>query len=191
MARTSSAMAPLGMAAPPFTLPGAGGREVSLGDFDGHAGLVVIFMSNHCPFVKHLKTAIRDFAREYQERGLAVVAINANDAARFPDDAPGEMAREAREYGYSFPYLFDESQEVAKAYAAACTPDFFLFDEGRRLVYRGRFDDSRPGDGLPVTGRDLRAAAGALLAGEKPSEDQRASVGCDIKWKPGNAPDYF
>ena len=188
MVVTPSTMPPIGMAAPDFTLPDVDGRAVSLEDFDGAKALVVVFMCNHCPFVKHLKGAFRDFAAEYQEKGMAVVAINSNDAERFPQDGPEAMARDAAAHGYSFPYLWDESQEVAKAYRAACTPDFFLFDEGRSLAYRGQFDGSRPGSDVAVTGEDLRAAADAVLARRAPSPDQRASVGCNIKWKPGNAP---
>ncbi len=149
------------------------------------------FICAHCPFVIHIRKAFGAFAREYQEKGLAVVAIASNDLAQYPQDGPEGMVKESEEGGYTFPYLLDESQEVAKAYRAACTPDFFLFDRDRKLVYRGQFDGSRPGNGLPVTGEDLRAAADAVLAGETVSEDQRSSIGCNIKWRSGNAPDYF
>jgi thiol-disulfide isomerase/thioredoxin len=192
MARTPSTMTPLGRMAPPFELPDPRtGADVSLGDVARAPGLLVVFLSNHCPFVKHIERGLADFAREYQARGLAVVAINANDIEAYPDDAPERMVETAHRLGYEFPYVFDESQEVAKAYRAACTPDFFLFDADRRLVYRGQFDASRPGNGVPVTGEDLRAAADALLAGESPPDEQVASIGCNIKWKPGNEPDYF
>jgi len=180
------------MAAPEFALPEpASGRVLSLDDFADARGLLVAFWCNHCPFVKHVRDAFVDFARRAQERGVAVVAINANDADAYPDDAPEAMAREAAAAGYSFPYLFDESQEVAKAYGAACTPDFFLFDGARRLYYRGQFDASRPGNDVPVTGEDLERAVDALLAGEPAPEPQLPSVGCNIKWRPGNEPAYF
>ena len=191
MAETPSTMAPLGMPAPDFTLPDAYGRKHSLADFQDAAGLLVAFICSHCPYVIHIREAFAAFAREYQEKGLAVVAIVANDLEEYPQDGPEGMKREAREAGYTFPYLLDESQEVAKAYRAACTPDIFLFDDQRCLVYRGQFDGSRPGNDILVTGEDLRAAAEAVLSGEPVPKDQRVSVGCNIKWKPGNAPDYF
>ncbi len=191
MAATPSTMPPLGMDAPDFTLPDAFGKEHSLKDFDGPKGLLVAFSCPHCPFVVHIRKEIGAFAREYQEKGLAVVAIVSNDLAQYPQDGPDGMVVEAEQGGYTFPYLLDETQEVAKAYRAACTPDLFLFDGERKMVYRGQFDGSRPGNGIPVTGEDLRAATDAMLAGEPVSEDQRSSIGCNIKWKPGNAPDYF
>ena len=193
MAMTPSTMVPLGMEAPPFSLPEpATGRTVSLGDLADAKGLLVMFLSNHCPFVKHVRSELADFGREYGARGLAVVGINCNDVTGYPADSPEKMAEEVTLAGYSFPYLFDESQEVARAYSAACTPDFFLFDADRRLVYRGQLDDSRPSNGVPVTGEDLRRAADDVLAGQKPDPaGQRASVGCNIKWRPGNEPDYF
>jgi thiol-disulfide isomerase/thioredoxin len=185
-------MAPLGSALSPFTLPDVtSGRRVSDADFADAPALLVMFLCNHCPFVKHVRAGLADFAREYGPRGLAIVAISANDTNAFPQDGPDGMREEAREAGYSFPYLFDESQEVAKAFQAACTPDFFLFDGARRLMYRGQFDASRPSNQVPVTGADLRAAADAVLAGEKAAEQQTPSIGCNIKWKPGNAPPYF
>ncbi len=185
-------MVPLGTAAPPFSLPDVTtGETVSLSDFEDAPGLLVVFMCNHCPFVKHIREGLAEFGREYGERGLAIVGINANDVERYPDDAPEEMKREAEEVGYPFPYLFDADQEVARSYRAACTPDFFLFDADARLAYRGQFDASRPGNRLPVTGSDLREAADAVLAGENPSEHQRPSIGCNIKWKPGAEPDWF
>jgi peroxiredoxin len=179
------------MEAPGFALPDTDGRTVSRDDFAGAPGLLVVFLSNHCPFVKHLRAEFADFAREYQERGVAVVGINANDVETHPEDSPEMMRLEVEQVGYTFPYLFDEDQSVAKAYSAACTPDFFLFDGERRLVYRGQFDDSRPSTGVPVTGNDLRVAADALLEGRPIVGDHVPSVGCNIKWKPGNAPDYF
>jgi peroxiredoxin len=191
MAATASTMPPLGMNAPDFTLPDAFGKEHSLRDFDGSKGLLVAFICAHCPFVVHIRKEFGAFAREYQEKGLAVVAVVSNDLVQHPQDGPESMVKEAEEGGYTFPYLLDESQEVAKAYRAACTPDLFLFDGERKMVYRGQFDGSRPGNGIPVTGEDLRAAADAVLAGEPVREDQRSSIGCNIKWKPGNAPDYL
>ncbi len=191
MAVTPSTMPELGMEAPDFELPDTGGDRVSLSDFDDADGLLVVFMCNHCPFVKHVRHELADFAREYMERGIAVVGINANDVESHPEDRPEKMAEEKERVGYPFPYLYDESQEVARAYGAACTPDFFLFDGDRELFYRGQFDDSRPGNDEPVTGSDLRDACDRLLAGEAPPEEQKASAGCNIKWKPGNAPDYF
>ena len=192
MARTASTMLPLGSPAPDFRLPDAarGGALVTRDDFAAAPGLLVMFLCNHCPFVQHLRHELARFGREYAERGLAVVAVSANDAATHPQDGPEEMAEEAAAVGYTFPYLYDESQAVAKAYHAACTPDFFLFDGGRRLVYRGQFDASRPGNGVPVTGADLRAACDALLAGQPVPEEQQPSIGCNIKWKPGNEPAY-
>ena len=185
-------MLPLGTAAPDFSLPEpATGRTVSLAEFRDAKALVVMVLSNHCPFVKHIAAELADFARDYRPRGVAVVAINANDADQYPDDSPEKMIEEIALRGYEFPYLFDASQETAKAYEAACTPDFFLFDADRRLVYRGQFDSSRPSLGDPVTGSDLRAACDAVLSGEGPLEDQLPSIGCNIKWKPGNAPSWF
>lgn len=190
MALTPSTMLPLGTIAPDFSLPDTTGKTVSLADFANAPALLVAFICNHCPYVKHIQRGFADFAREYQPRGLAIVAINANDVQNYPDDSPARMAQEARRAGYTFPYLFDETQAVAKAYRAACTPDFFLFDRQRRLVYRGQFDGSRPGNNVPVTGSDLRRAADAALSGQPVPADQKPSMGCNIKWKPGNAPDY-
>jgi peroxiredoxin len=184
-------MLPLGTKAPEFSLVNVDGRTVSLADFADAPALLVVFMCNHCPFVKHLADALAQFTSEYLTKRLAVVGINSNDAANYPADSPEQMVREAEERGYRFPYLYDETQEVAKAYRAACTPDFFLFDRDRRLVYRGQFDDSRPDNGKAITGADLRAAVDAVLAGKKPGEQQRPSIGCNIKWKPGNEPEYF
>ena len=185
MVMTPSAMVPLGTPAPPFRLPAAAGGVVGLDDLGDPPGLLVMFICNHCPFVRHIRAGLAAFAREYQRRGLAIAAISANDVAAYPADSPERMAEEAREAGYTFPYLYDETQEVARAYGAVCTPDFFLFDRSRRLVYRGQFDDSRPGNDRPVTGADLRAAADAVLAGRPVAAEQRPSVGCNIKWKPG------
>ena len=192
MAETPSTMLALGTEAPDFSLPEpATGKTRSLADFVESDALLVMVLSNHCPFVKHIADELSAFAREYQPKGIAIVAINGNDVASYPADSPEKMAEEVESRGYVFPYLFDESQEVVKAYQAACTPDFFLFDRGRRLVYRGQFDASRPSLPTPITGQDLRAACDAVLAGEQPSENQSPSIGCNIKWKPGNAPEYF
>jgi thiol-disulfide isomerase/thioredoxin len=190
--KTLSTMLTLGTEAHPFSLPEpATGRTVSLDDFADAPALLVAVLSNHCPFVKHIAAGLAAFARDYREKGVAIVGINANDAANYPDDSPEKMAEEVKARGYTFPYLFDESQEVVKAYRAACTPDFFLFDRDRRLVYRGQFDVSRPSLNHPVTGADVRAACDAVLAGETPAADQVPSIGCNIKWKPGNAPSWF
>lgn len=190
MAETPSTMAPLGMKAPQFRLPDASGKLVSKDDFKDAPALLVAFICNHCPFVKHIRSQMAEMAREYQERGVAVVAISSNDATAYPEDSPANMAKEARQAGYTFPYLYDESQEIAKAYRAACTPDFYLFDRDRKLVYRGQMDDSRPGNGRPVTGKDLRAALDAALVGRPAPQDQKPSIGCNIKWKAGNEPRY-
>jgi peroxiredoxin len=191
MVMTSSTMLELGTRAPDFALPDTAGKTVTLADFTGSPAILVMFICNHCPFVKHVRAELARLGRDYEARGVAVVAINSNDAVKYPDDAPAEMKRERAEVGYTFPYLHDETQAVAKAYGAACTPDFFLFDRALRLVYRGQLDDSRPGNGQPVTGRDLRAALDAVLAGSAPAIEQRPSVGCNIKWKAGNEPAYF
>ncbi|MEW6765483.1 MAG: thioredoxin family protein [Pseudomonadota bacterium] len=191
MARTSSTMLALGTAAPDFRLPEPlTGKTVALADFAGKP-LLVVFSCNHCPFVKLIQDGFVQFARDYQAKGLAVVVISANDVEHYPDDSPEKMAEEARQAGYAFPYLYDASQEVAKAYEAACTPDFFLFNAMHKLAYRGQFDDARPGNSEPVTGKDMRAAADAVLAGQQPSAEQKPSLGCNIKWKPGNEPAYF
>jgi peroxiredoxin len=192
MVKTASTMMPLGTPAPDFTLPNVvDGRMVSLQDFAGAPGLLVIFLCNHCPFVLHIRDELARFSREYTQKGLAIVGISSNDVAAYPQDGPEAMKREHAAARYAFPYLFDETQEVAKRYHAACTPDFFLFDKQRRLVYRGQFDDSRPQSNIPVTGADLRAACDAVLAGRPVPEDQSPSIGCNIKWKPGNEPSYF
>lgn len=191
MVAVNSTMLPLGTPAPDFRLPDPGGKVVSLADFKRAPVLLVVFMCNHCPYVKHLREGLARLARDYQPRGVAVVGINANDAASYPADSPAKMGEETAAAGYTFPYLYDETQAVAKAYRAACTPDFYLFDQDQRLAYRGQFDDSRPGNGLPVTGKDLRAALDALLAGRPVPSNQKPSIGCNIKWKPGNEPEYF
>jgi peroxiredoxin len=182
MAAIQSAMLPLGTRAPQFRLADFDGKVTSMDTFSGAPGLVVAFICNHCPFVKHIRTELARFARDYQARGLAIVAINSNDVEAYPQDGPAGMAEEARDAGYTFPYLLDESQAVARAYQAACTPDLYLFDGERKLVYRGQFDDSRPGRGV-ATGADLRAACDALLSGRDVSPDQKPSIGCNIKWK--------
>jgi peroxiredoxin len=183
-------MLALGTPAPGFALPDPDGRITALGDLAAAPALLVIFLCNHCPFVQHIRNGLGALVREYQARGVAAVGINANDIRAYPGDAPARMKEEAAAAGYTFPYLFDETQDAAKAFRAACTPDFFLFDRDRNLAYRGQFDDSRPGNGVPVTGEDLRAALDTVLAGRPPSRQQRPSIGCGIKWKPGNAPDW-
>jgi peroxiredoxin len=190
MALTPSTMLPLGTTAPDFHLPNTDGQIVSRDDFQEAPALLVIFLCNHCPYVKHVRHELAKLTGEYHDRGVAAVGINANDVAAYPEDRPELMAREKAEVGYPFPYLYDESQGVARAYQAACTPDFYVFDRQRRLVYRGQLDDSRPSNGLPVTGKDLRAALDAVLAGRPIPEPQRPSIGCNIKWKPGNEPSY-
>ncbi len=191
MAETPSTMLPLGTPAPDFSLPDTTGKIISLKYFDGKKALLVMFICNHCPFVKLVRHEIAAIAREYQQKGVGIVAIMPNDVANYPDDSPEKMAEEARTVGYTFPYLYDATQETAKAYRAACTPDFFLFDGERKLVYRGQLDDARPGNGKPVTGADLRAALDAVLAGKPVSANQKPSIGCNIKWKAGNEPDYY
>lgn len=190
MARTPSTMVPLGTAAPDFELPDLDGTLVSRDSARGANGLLVMFLSNHCPFVQLVREELAAIGRDYAPRGIGVVGVMSNDVALYPDDAPAKMVSEAAVAGYTFPYLYDATQAVAKAYHAACTPDFFLFDADLKLVYRGQLDDARPGNGIPVCGADLRAALEALLAGMPPLLVQRPSLGCNIKWKPGNAPDY-
>jgi peroxiredoxin len=190
MVKTASTMLPLGTHAPDFSLPNVDGSMVSRSDFAGRP-LCVIFMCNHCPFVVHIRAALSQFASEYQTRGLAVVGISSNDVGSHPQDGPQQMRDEAQKAGYSFPYLYDQSQAVAIAYRAACTPDIYLFDADHALVYRGQFDSSRPGNGIPVTGADLRAACDAVLDGKPVSAEQRASIGCNIKWRAGAEPEYF
>jgi len=191
MVAVNSTMLALGTQAPDFRLPDPSGRIVSRADFRGAPALLVVFMCNHCPYVKHIRDGLARLARDYQSRGLAMVGINSNDVANYPADSPAKMAEEVAAAGYVFPYLYDETQAVAKAYRAACTPDFYLFDQRQRLVYRGQFDDSRPGNGIPVTGQDVRAAMEAVLGGKPVSPHQKPSIGCNIKWKAGNEPEYF
>ena len=191
MVAVNSTMLPLGTKAPDFRLPDPGGKVISLSDFRSSRALLVIFMCNHCPYVKHIREGLAKLAHDYRPRGVAVVGINSNDAVNYPGDSPAKMAEEVRLAGYSFPYLHDEAQAVAKAYRAACTPDIYLFDKDQQLVYRGQWDDSRPGNGMPVTGKDVRAALEAVLAGQPVSPIQTPSIGCNIKWKPGNEPEYF
>jgi len=191
MVLTPSTMLPLGTKAPDFKLPNVDGREVALADFAGAPALLAIFLCNHCPYVKHVADGLAQLAREYQARGVAVVGISSNDVEHYPADSPERMVAEVEERGYTFPYLYDESQAVAKAYRAACTPDFYVFDKNQRLVYRGQMDASRPNSGIPVTGQDLRRALDAVLTGAPISPEQRTSIGCNIKWKPGAEPDYF
>ena len=190
MVRTASTMLPLGTHAPHFSLINIDGRTVSRDDFRGRP-LLVIFMCNHCPFVKHVAAGLAALASEYQTKGVGVVGISSNDASAYPQDSPEQMVHEAELQGYTFPYLYDETQAVAQAYRASCTPDFFLFDAEHRLVYRGQMDSSRPNSEIPVTGEDLRGAVDALLAGQPIVADQRPSIGCNIKWAEGREPEYF
>ena len=191
VALTPSTMLPLGTAAPDFDLPDTDGQHVRLADFKDAPALVVAFICNHCPYVKHIRTCLSEVAKEFQSRGVAFVGINANDVTTHPDDSPEKMREEKLAAGYTFPYLYDESQAVAKAYKAACTPDFYVFDRDRKLVYRGQLDDSRPGNDIPPTGKDLKAAVDAVLSGQPVPAEQKPSIGCNIKWKPGNEPEYY
>lgn len=191
MVRTASTMLPLGTQAPDFSLTNVDGTTVNLADFSGKPALLVIFMCNHCPFVVHLADHLAAFAREYQQQGAAIVGISSNDVANYPQDSPEQMVHEAEERGYTFPYLYDEDQSVAKAYKAACTPDFFLFDKDQKLAYRGQFDSSRPKSDIEITGADLRAAIDAVLAGKPAPAEQKPSIGCNIKWIEGAEPEYF
>jgi peroxiredoxin len=181
----------LGTSAPEFRLPATDGKTYALEDVAGPRGTVIVFMCNHCPFVKHVAAGLAQLARDYQAKGVAVVGISSNNPATHPADSPEQMVHEAENRGYTFPYLFDETQDVAKAYQAACTPDFYVFDKEQKLVYRGQMDESRPDSGIPVTGRDLRAALDAVLAGKPVAEKQKPSIGCNIKWRAGNEPSYF
>lgn len=192
MAKTLSTMLDLGTTAPEFTLPDSvSGKTMALSDFANNKALLVMFICRHCPFVKHIEQELARMGRDYANRDVAIVAISANDATEHPDDSPESLKEMAEQLGFSFPFLYDESQSVAKAYSAACTPDFFLFDQSRTLVYRGQLDDSRPESGIPVTGKDLRAAIDAVLSDGAVNPDQRASIGCNIKWKIGNEPAYY
>lgn len=184
-------MIKLGTKAPDFTLPDVvSGKEVSLSDFEGKKALLVAFICQHCPYVQHVEEEIARIGKDYQDKDVGIVAISANDTDSHPTDAPQFLKQQAEELGFTFPYLFDESQKVAQKYTAACTPDFFLFDQDRKLVYRGQLDNSRPGNNQPVTGKDLRAAIEAVLHNQPVSKNQKPSSGCNIKWKPGNQPDY-
>jgi len=191
MSLTPSTMLPLGTAAPDFRLPDTNGKIVSLADFENAPALLIVFMCNHCPYVKHIRQGLAQLGRDYLPRGAGIVGINSNDAANYPADSPAKMKEEMQVAGYTFPYLYDETQGVAKAYRAACTPDLYLFDKEKKLVYRGQFDDSRPGNGMRVTGMDLRDALDAVLSGKPVEKEQIPSIGCNIKWKSGNEPDYF
>lgn len=191
MAATPSTMLPLGTQAPEFSLPNIDGRTLALADFAQADALLVMFICNHCPFVIHIREQLAALGDDYQSSNVAVVAINSNDIETYPADAFDKMKEEATRAGYGFPYLLDEQQTVAQAFRAACTPDFYLFDRDRQLVYRGQLDDSRPGNGIPVTGRDVREALDTLLSGGDVAAEQIPSIGCNIKWKPGNEPDYF
>ena len=189
MAAVESQMLELGTIAPPFSLPDPDGVHHSLAK--SADAYLVMFICNHCPFVKHVREQLARIGSEYGPRGVAIYAINSNDIANYPGDGPDQMKREAETWGYTFPYLLDEDQEIARRYLAACTPDFYVFDAEQRLVYRGQLDDSRPGNGKPVDGHDLRAALEAVIAGKKPPADQKPSIGCNIKWVAGNEPEYF
>ncbi len=191
MVRTASTMLPLGTLAPDFSLVSVDGTTVSLSHFDGAPALLVIFMCNHCPYVIHVAEELSRLTAEYQQRGVGIVGINSNDSTKYPQDSPEQMVHEAEQRGYRFPYLCDEDQSVAKAYRAACTPDFFVFNQDMLLVYRGQMDSSRPKSDTVPTGEDLRAALDATLAGSSPSSEQTPSIGCNIKWKEGNEPEYF
>jgi peroxiredoxin len=190
MVAVNSTMLPLGTEAPDFRLPDTNGKTVSLSDFRGRP-VLVMFICNHCPYVKHIRAGLAQLGRDYQSRKIGIVAINSNDVENYPDDSPAKMKEEAQRAGYVFPYLHDDLQAVAKAYRAACTPDFYLFDTEHRLVYRGQFDNSRPSNSLPVTGKDLREAMDAVLSGKEIPAAQKPSIGCNIKWKTGQEPEYF
>jgi peroxiredoxin len=191
MALTPSTMLPLGTQAPNFQLPDVvSGKTISLDTFAGKQALLVMFICRHCPFVKHVQSELAQIGKDYADSDVGIVAISANDAANYPGDAPDKLKEMAAELGFTFPFCYDETQESAKAYTAACTPDFFLFDANQQLVYRGQLDDSRPSNNQPVTGKDLRAAVDAVLAHSAVNPDQKPSIGCNIKWKPGNAPAY-
>lgn len=192
MALTPSTMLPLGTKAPDFELPDVvSGQTISLDTFAGKQALLVMFICRHCPFVKHVQTQLAQIGKDYANSDVGIVAISANDAANYPNDAPEKLKDMAKEFGFTFPFCYDESQETTKAYTAACTPDFFLFDRDRKLVYRGQLDDSRPSNNQPVTGQDLRMALDAVLASQPVNPEQKPSIGCNIKWKPGNEPAYY
>jgi peroxiredoxin len=185
-------MLPLGTKAPDFQLPDVvSGETISLASFAGKQGLLVMFICRHCPFVKHVQAELAQIGKDYADTDIGIVAISTNDADHYPDDAPDKLREMAEQLGFSFPFCYDESQETAKAYTAACTPDFFLFDTNQKLVYRGQLDDSRPGNEQPITGKDLRAALEAVITSQTVNPDQKPSIGCNIKWKPGNEPAYY
>lgn len=191
MSETPSTMLSLGTPAPRFDLAGCDGKRYRLDDYSSAPAILVVFMCNHCPYVRHIRKKMAELMTEYRRKGVAAFGINSNDAEVYPDDTPERMREDARDYSYTFPYLIDDTQETARAYHAACTPDFFVFDGERKLAYRGQMDDSRPGNALPVTGKDLRAALDAVLAGLPVPIVQKPSIGCNIKWKKGNEPEYF
>ncbi len=192
MALTPSTMLPLGTQASEFVLSNVTtGNKVSLENFSGKKALLVMFISVHCPYVQHVKHELAKLGKDYASKDIGIVAISSNDTVKYPDDSPEQLKKMAKDLGFNFPVLFDEKQDVAKEYTAACTPDFFLYDGDRKLIYRGQLDESRPDNGRPVTGKDLRSAIDAVLAGKPVSQDQKPSMGCNIKWKPGNEPDYF
>jgi peroxiredoxin len=192
MVKTASTMLALGTAAPEFHLPDVvSGETISLATFSGSKALLLMFICQHCPFVKHVQSELAKIGHDYGDRPLGIVAISANDVANYPDDSPQKLKQMAQEFNFNFPVCYDESQSVSKSYTAACTPDFFLFDSSSKLVYRGQLDDSRPSNGVPVTGKDLRQAIDAVLQDREIDFEQKPSIGCNIKWKPGNEPDYF
>ena len=192
MALTPSTMLPLGTPAPDFSLPDVvSGQNVSLSDFDDKKAFLVMFICRHCPYVQHVKSELARIGKDYKDKDIEIVAISSNDINVYPEDASDSLSEMAKEEGFNFPYLFDETQEVAKSYTAACTPDLFLFDKDRKLVYRGQIDDSRPGNNVPVTGKNLRSAIDAVLSDKEVDPNQKPSMGCSIKWKKGNEPDYF
>ena len=191
MVRTASTMLPLGTQAPDFTLTNTDGNRVSLSDFRDKKALVIIFMCNHCPYVKHVAPELTRVSNEFRPKGVGFIGISSNDVVAHPEDSPEMMKVEAAKQGYKFPYLYDADQSVAMAYNAACTPDIFVFDSSNRLVYRGQLDDSRPKSDKPLTGKDLRTALDCILAGKQVSNEQRPSIGCNIKWKEGSEPEYF
>jgi peroxiredoxin len=192
MVKTASTMLPLGTTAPEFQLPDVvSGKTISLDTFADSQALLVMFICQHCPFVKHVQSELAKIGQDYSRQPLGIVAISANDVANYPNDSPEKLKQMAEEFNFNFPVCYDESQEVSKAYTAACTPDFFLFDRNNKLVYRGQLDDSRPSTDIPVTGKDLRQAIDAVLQNQKLDFEQKPSIGCNIKWKPGNEPEYF
>jgi peroxiredoxin len=192
MVKTASTMLALGTTAPKFQLPDVvSGETISLATFSGSKALLVMFICQHCPFVRHVQSELAKIGHDYRNHPLGIVAISANDVANYPDDSPEKLKQMAQELNFNFPVCYDESQSVSKSYTAACTPDFFLFDGSNKLVYRGQLDDSRPSNGVPVTGQDLRQAINAVLQDREIDFEQKPSIGCNIKWKPGNEPDYF